>query len=384
MTDPIIYYDIDILNNDIAGVNPEQNVNFTETRNSPFIMNPEDYYMSIIRFQISDTSTLPVFIPEIEQGQNQPWRTIYKVNFVFNSTGNTHSSGNVHVSYTPNNEIPISKVPTFENTAKDPYYYVYNYEDFISDINFAFIEAFNVLFAASPAGSIPSTATPPFLTFDNKTKKISIYALRSIYDFYSGLNIKIFINEPLKRLLNSFQYNDYGHSRDLDIAPLRYLLMFNPEGNRDNIVALSNVSRPKVVTAADYFELESQDLDIVLWNPISSVVFSSSSMPVVPTNTSTPASLVANTGNNKNILTVLTDFQVNITADNSYRQSLGYSPQGEYRLFAMNSSQPLNTIDINVWWKTKYGVLIPFKLPGGGAANMKLLFRHKSFNHNSM
>ena len=165
------------------------------------------------------------------------------------------------------------------------------------------------------------------------------------------------------------------------MAPLRYLLEFDPVGNRDNIVALSNVSRPKVTTNADYFELESQDLDIVLWNPITSVVFSSASMPVVPTNTSTPSALISNSGSNKNILNILTDFQVNITADNSYRQSLGYSPQGEYRLFALNSSQPLSSIDISVSWKTKYGVLIPFKLPGGGSANLKMMFRKKAFNN---
>jgi len=56
-----IYYDMNLINNDSSF--PAQPVRFQykETRSNAFLLSPQDYYMSIVRFNLQ-TPTLPVFI----------------------------------------------------------------------------------------------------------------------------------------------------------------------------------------------------------------------------------------------------------------------------------------------------------------------------------
>ena len=54
-----IYYNITLTNNDTSDTHFPPPISFTETRNSPFINCPEDYFMSVVRFAM-DTPTLPV------------------------------------------------------------------------------------------------------------------------------------------------------------------------------------------------------------------------------------------------------------------------------------------------------------------------------------
>ena len=375
-----IYYDIDILNSDEKGLLPDQNLTFYETRNSPFIEKPSDYNLSIIRFQINDTTSLPVFIPEIEPNQADINKTIYHVQIksilgVAQSTqvAVQHLSLNVDI-----NNYPSSPVGATQE--RNTYYYIYQYQLFIDQINQALYTAFYEV-KAILGGDIPADAIPPFLTFDVNTKKISIYASQDTFDKDGMVGLQICFNAPLQKLLSSLSYIDYGFRRIKANHPLRYALWLGVNNNKTSTRTLNNVSVPSVTSAGVYLVNECQDLDIVLWNPISSIVFTSNTLPVVATNVSTPSSLgnLSSNGNNQNLANIITDFEVGIDANNSYRNSILYSPQSEYRLFSMNSSQPLNSIDISVWWKDKYGFLSPFKLGPGSFANIKLLFRKKDY-----
>ena len=72
-----IYYDITVSNFQSNAVAP-QPFTFNETRTTPFVMCPQDYYLSILRFSI-DSGTLPVFIPSIQPGSVDPNLTIYSI-----------------------------------------------------------------------------------------------------------------------------------------------------------------------------------------------------------------------------------------------------------------------------------------------------------------
>jgi hypothetical protein len=76
-----IYYDIQITNIENSTTAPPV-LYFNESRNTPFINVPEDYYMSIIRFTL-DTPTLPIFIPTIQTSSlnpsQNPNQTIYSL-----------------------------------------------------------------------------------------------------------------------------------------------------------------------------------------------------------------------------------------------------------------------------------------------------------------
>lgn len=80
------------------------------------------------------------------------------------------------------------------------------------------------------------------------------------------------------------------------------------------------------------------------------------------------------------ILNILTDFEIPVSATNNYNGEIIYSPQAEYRFVDMNSSLNLNKIDLSCYFKDKYGNSYRVYLQPGCCANLKLLFRHKSYN----
>jgi len=125
---------------------------------------------------------------------------------------------------------------------------------------------------------------------------------------------------------------------------------------------------------------------VATWNPVASIVFCTSLIPIIPTNTAPPIQYGNNSinlmsgGANNNLTNILTDFEVPITNTNQYRPAVTFSAVSEYRLVDMNSVQNLNKIDLLVFWKTHYGELQPLRLQPGCSAHIKLLFRHKKFN----
>jgi hypothetical protein len=125
---------------------------------------------------------------------------------------------------------------------------------------------------------------------------------------------------------------------------------------------------------------------IALWNPVASIVFSSSLLPIISTQTSVPRDLGGNSnaflsgGNNANLLPILSDFSIAVDSANQYRPMIEYNPGAEYRLIDMNSTTNLSRIDIIVYWKDRAGNLYPFLLQPGCAASVKIMFRRKDFD----
>jgi hypothetical protein len=61
-------------------------------------------------------------------------------------------------------------------------------------------------------------------------------------------------------------------------------------------------------------------------------------------------------------------------ASDPYRPNILYVPSGQYRYITLQGNQPLNQIDINIFYQLKTGELIPFMLTNGGTASIKILF----------
>ena len=121
-----------------------------------------------------------------------------------------------------------------------------------------------------------------------------------------------------------------------------------------------------------------------LWNPIASVVFTSTTLPIHPT-LSSPPKIYNSVGSglqgsgSTNLTNILSDFEFPISSTNQYRPEISYVPQSEYRLIDMYSNRNLSKIDLNVYWRDRYGNLKPIRLLPGCSASVKILFRHKHF-----
>lgn len=72
-----IYYDLQI-NNFQSTTTESPRLVFNETRNNSFVPKADDYYLSIVRFQL-DTYSLPTFIADIQPNQSDRNLMIYSV-----------------------------------------------------------------------------------------------------------------------------------------------------------------------------------------------------------------------------------------------------------------------------------------------------------------
>ena len=118
-----------------------------------------------------------------------------------------------------------------------------------------------------------------------------------------------------------------------------------------------------------------------LFTPISSIVFTSSMIPVLASHSGKPTIFngqgnLTNSGNNNHITSMITDFQSQDNNGYGFSSSLSYVPSSEFRMISMNNgNEKLNNIDLSVYWMDKYSILHNIYLYPGCACTIKLLFR---------
>lgn len=400
-----VYYTMDLLNNDTSS--PQQPVlfNYNENRNNPFLNSPENYFMSIVRFSI-ETPSLPVFVPQIAistantRGPNQ---TAYNITLTQLYGGVTYTE-TVPIMYVPTNTTLTAPTTAPNLTVADitsEYYYMYNIGQWVSAMNTAFSLAYlggvlsngdaitglrvRVIAAGQLAGNI--SANPPFvewnpvdqviiLNADLGTALISGFATNESGGTPSGFAVptKIYFNTPLASLYCNFPYI----SGPVSLTTASQVVVLSV--NNTNTYTVPSPS----YTAVQVYQ--EGGTTISLFNPVVSIVFQSTLLPVAMENIGqvkiSTGGLVLNNfaGNNANVNPIITDFQVPVSALNTYRPDISYIPSGEYRLVDMYGTSPASAINLQVYWKDIYGNLNPFYLSSGCGASIKVMFRRKDFN----
>lgn len=352
-------------------------VQFTQTRNIPFLYNPQDYYLSVVRFQI-DTNTLPVFTCAIQFNQPNLNLSIYSVTLSWTNPIAPFQQFNqqTYVTWSPQDlASPIPRPPSAtENKFQDDsggYYYAYNYTYVIQIINTAFTTCFNALLAqVIAAGLVLPTANAPVLTWNNDSNIAVLNCDLLGYDQTVANHIDIYMNLPLYQLFNSMPAY---------IQPFPDTLGRNYRINTDNFGNAQVTPFPFYAPTYNALQIFQEQTAVNVWSPISSIVFTSNTLPINSTNVCNPSIFVNgvgtnNNGNNSDIAQVITDFQAE---NNIYKNSCLYIPSGENRYVDLMGTTPLYTIDINMFWKNKVGNLFPFRLAVGCCASIKVLFERK-------
>lgn len=147
------------------------------------------------------------------------------------------------------------------------------------------------------------------------------------------------------------------------------------------IVVLDYIT--KLVGIDNYIVVDQEYTTVSCWSPVSSIVFTTGSLPVVSNEMSDPIVFENNkqiqlSSGNDQRQSIITDF---ITDENGYRSNLLYTAN-VYRWISLYNSTPLKQIDITCWWKNKFGELKPFFLDAGASCSMKLLFAKKNIINN--
>lgn len=361
-----IYYNIDILNNDTSVHGISKFLDFEETRTGDFIKNPSDYYISIIRFSLMSPS-LPVFIPQIKLGQSDPNLTIYKMSISFDNGVDPVINATMPISYQPSDLSEIApSPPSTQQDVSNRYYHVLNYESWVQNMNHTLDQLVSNAF-------LPAQYTiSPFFRFHGDTNMISLH----IPEIWTG-KVKLFFNSPLQSLLTIFSYTKYPITGYLNQVDMVYEVQ----------TSILGYDELDTVNTFSYKILKGENSPTSLWNPIQSIVFETSRLPVHKTFSGVPniynSDVELNSqGYNNNLTSILTDFSVAFSELNTYKPNIDYIPSGEYRLDDISTSGSLKSIHLNVYWKDKFGNLNKFLLAPNCSASLKIMFRRKDFNGN--
>ena len=300
------------------------------------------------------------------------------------------------LSTTPPNWNPANAQALSLEEITSNYYWVYNYEVFINMINQSLTNAFwgvngsiyatngNAKPWASASGSTASTYQPPSISWNQSNLTAIITGDNAIFSQSVSTTTPayLYFNQPFSTLLDAFPYQYPNVSPD---SPKWSYIVFNTNAGA-GLYVVSNYSSLGVITPAYTAIQVYQDHQTAsLMNPVQSIVFTSTLLPVVMENVGAPSILNGSSsnlitiGSTANIFPVVTDFIVPFSATNSYVPDISYVPSGEYRLVDLYGESPCNQVDIQVYWKDSYGLLHPFLLGSGCSGSLKLMFRRKDF-----
>jgi hypothetical protein len=284
------------------------------------------------------------------------------------STDGVYSSSDVsqqYIQWTPQ-DITISepKSPVKNSNGLQDnstgYYNCYQYAFFLKLINNAF-ELASVDLGISNA---------PTILFDSASNLFVLSAPKDNYDTSLTTYWEIYMNKSLYQLFSSFPAINTSNIQDYG---LNYKIFTN------NFKGFSTTSVYTDTLGADTESLMvyGEYSTLYLWNCVTSIVFTSSNLPVVASITSNPAltregeALIFN--NQPNTRRIVTD----LVAGDSYKPYLVYNPSAQYRYIDLTQGSSLRDIDIQVYFLDRQGQLNPFKLSSGSTATIKILFERK-------
>ena len=193
MSSDIIYYNLQLGNDSdqTSGVFSPINQTLASIQTNstiPIITNPDEYYCSIIRFQLSGFN-----IPLISFVIQTPVTDINLSIYSFTLTEGAFTSTQQFVQYTPQVQVQASMVPvvgTVTQNFKSQYYFVYDYTWMIKMFNTTLATANTALNAASGGAK-----AAPFFVYDPTTQLVSLYCVAADYDTATpGFRTVIFNN----------------------------------------------------------------------------------------------------------------------------------------------------------------------------------------------
>ncbi len=364
-----VYFDLNIKNYQ-SNLDEAKPFSFYEQRNSSYLEHAGDYEMSIVRF-VADTYSIPSYIAEIKPGQSNPNLMIQTVSLKYTNGANVYSTAPINLIWKPVNlSYAVPLAPSTQSNGMQVnslYYYAYSIAHLVHLYNVALTSAMVSLRALS--GGL-NTVDPPFMCFDNTTQKVSIYAEEAYFNVDDAIKIEIFFNRPAYA-----QWTSLPAFRNAINAPNENIYQLRMDvGFGTNVVKISGSPTPN----KELIKLEQEVSTVSNISPIASLVFTTTTMPIHKNILSAP--ILYNNGNlvpsnyNNSFGMIITDM---CTLDNLYKPTLLYTPTGENRYIHLNGIQPLNTIDIQIYFRTKDSNLEPLLMWSGASVSLKLYFRKK-------
>lgn len=309
---------------------------YEEEMTTPIINKPNDYVLSIVRFNIP-SNALPLF----NYGNLQTVTLSY--------SGNDYQENVVY--------IPIAS-SVFDPSFPQPVYY---YSQMVQMINNALTAAFTALKTANP-GAPPTEA--PYLIF-NPTTQLFSFITQTAYDpVINPVTIEIFFNSICAKMFETIEMYSFG--RNLPFGKDVQLTIRNTNNNY----------YPNPTTNTGYYQFTSQFPYFREWNQLNSIVIVSKSLPTRREMTGSVTNASESEGISKYV-NILTDFTPQINNNSEVLSTFYYYPQGPYRFIDLMETNPLVKFDFAIYWTDFAGNFYPLYLAPGNEVNIKFLFMNK-------
>lgn len=386
---------------------------YEDQRTKPLLYNPNEYYLSVIRFSLS-SGLIPLFVCQVVPNPgdaNDPNFTPYFV--TLRANGNEYTRNLVYVPQSDQNAPnPPSSTISQDNTTG--YYFIYSYQHFIKMINDALALAMGDLITANAAFT---GIEAPYFKYDEKNRLFSLITstqevggTRTFLTQY-GANgfpnvdpqpantIQIFLGSRLYHFLEAFKTFKFSNipfitqfSNIQPILPVYLYAVDDLKGNylypavvgTDNTTTqnkLSFVDTGAEYTASPPYYVMTQEYEHVgSFNSINKIVILTS-LPVIYENIPSlnrNGELISGSASNK----ILTDFVLDISKQGNQRQRLIFEPSSEYRYIELNSTTPIDKIDFRIFWQDRLQNLYPMTIPYGQSNTLKIMFISKRIVQN--
>lgn len=307
------------------------------SRMSPILNNATQYEMSIARLDL-ETQNMPVLIPSI---QNTPDvnLTQYGIKIKQNSGGEINF---VYLEYVCQNKFQ-NNVPSSAGI-DSPYYHIFNVQQVV--------DMFNV--ACSSAVSVFEGLNAPFMVYNNDNT-FSIY-----FDNQFLENYNFYVNESLYNLFRNFNYTYYSTDNQFP----RQLLVSNKLGL--NLTTINSV---------DYvIETQNYNSFCVDWSPVSSIVMTSATLPIVQEEVISAINIIQNTSNSSGgIEPQITDICLSLENPNDYNNNITYTASTNYRRISL-TNDVIQDFDIRIYWRSKKGLTYPILMSDNNSVSLKIKF----------
>jgi hypothetical protein len=266
--------------------------------------------------------------------------------------------------YYPDAEYSTYNTPQ-DYKDKSGYTYIYTFQKFIDMMNYALERAYNRFNAVSPG----IHSEPIKFIYNAETGLIDMLVPYSYV--VSQSRAKIFINAQLQKYFEAIQVQFYGYNQ---VNGKDFRFIFNPSSGTPYAIPGSTI--PILPSPPNYL-LYKQEYDTrFLWGNIKSILFTSSSIgcrqEYIPINT------IQSTGSNT--LSVLSYYDIFYdtqgTSGANWRQQLYFNPS-VLKWIDLVTNNSLSHINIEIFFLTNDGSILPLYLPISAFAEIKLVFRKK-------
>jgi hypothetical protein len=331
LPDDVIYYNIIIPNttNDLVVAK------YNQISQVPILNKPDDYFMAIVRFGIPG-SGIPIFIFD---------DNTYFITLKYNGTPFT---------------FPI----IYNNVRSN--HTIYSYNSFIDMINTTFQTAFSALKAEFP-GAPPTEA--PFMQYNSQTLLCSLYCQTSYDPVVAGEStIEIIFNNILYYFFDNFYTLRIG-TQALNKQDYQFVI-----NNVHNNLITSDINNLQITSMNPYYKFQQEYSTLYEFSDIKTISFASCLFPSSPEYAPTVQNQILSSEK------ILVDFEPlqSLSDPSGFRGVLQYYANGIYRLINLTSNSPLNTFDLQIYYKDNLGNTYPLEIPRNSSVSVKLAFIKKT------